>query len=191
MHLEANGACAAKDHALDERLRKARALSSLAHDDGPELCVVTDEDDLLCAECQRQQTLRLCRLRRLVDQHLQRDQRRLSGTERRRCAWTACRFARTRRAHLDVHAFNSLALAHGARALAAEPKTPTRAAQQQRGEDPYALELEAAQALVARADAGHAHDVGFSQRLGLCSALERMQAALGIERELSALRLHT
>jgi len=47
-----------------------RTTRLLVHDDGPELAVVPDEDDLLDAQRQGDEALRLCRLRRLVHQHL-------------------------------------------------------------------------------------------------------------------------
>jgi hypothetical protein len=68
--LEANGTKSNKDEALEHALRQPRLGCCLAHNDRPELTVVTDEDDLLRPHGEWDQSLRLDGLGGLVNNDL-------------------------------------------------------------------------------------------------------------------------
>lgn len=56
------------DEPLEQRLRQSGSRRLLAHDHGPELAVIADEDQLLGPQDHRHHALRLGRLHALVDQ---------------------------------------------------------------------------------------------------------------------------
>lgn len=68
--LQAVGSVSEDDEALEQRLREAGLGRPLAHDDGSELAVVSDHDELLGAHDDGDEALSLHGLRRLVDQNL-------------------------------------------------------------------------------------------------------------------------
>mmetsp|Transcript_99127 Transcript_99127/g.206634 ORF Transcript_99127/g.206634 Transcript_99127/m.206634 type:complete len:346 (+) Transcript_99127:1539-2576(+) len=70
LHLQANGSDAKEDQTLEETLVETGLGSSLAHDHGAELTMVPNENDLLGAHHDRDETLRLCGLGGLVAENL-------------------------------------------------------------------------------------------------------------------------
>ena len=82
LHLQPDGLVAQQDEALEEALPQTRARGALAHDHRPQLAVVAHDDRLLGAQHQRDEHLRLRRLRALVDEHLAEAERRQPGVAR-------------------------------------------------------------------------------------------------------------
>ncbi len=70
LHLQADGLDASSDEALEQRLHQTGGSGFLAHDNRPQLAVVSHEHDLLRSENDRYETLGLCSLCALVDENL-------------------------------------------------------------------------------------------------------------------------